>query len=481
MISDSLECLGPLDGRYAELASPLRECFSELALIRTRARTEAEWLIRVNDIPQLRRMKINAGQRRAIREMASGLDLRRARKVKALEKRTRHDVKALEYWMAGELESMGLGDLRPLLHFACTSWDINNIAFSLCVRDAARNVMFPALRDLQAGLTARAAEWAEIPMLARTHGQPASPTTAGKEFAVFAARVAPRLRALEAANLPAKANGATGNYNAHCAALPDFNWPEFCREFVESFGLRFSPLTTQIEPYDDFAELCDLIRRTNNIVLDFSRDMWMYVSRDSFLQRTARGEVGSSTMPHKVNPIDFENAEGNLELGSALLARLSDKLPVSRLQRDLSDSTVLRAVGTAFGHSLIAWRSALRGLEKLTPNRERLSAELAGHWEILAEAAQTLLRADGRDDAYEILKSRTRGAPPESADSMRAFADALPFSEESRARMAALTPENYTGLAAKLARSAGAGGEKGRGRGREKGGEKGWERKGGAR
>lgn len=464
MISDSLECLGPLDGRYAELAAPLRGCFSELALIRRRARVEAEWLIRVNDIPQLRRMKINAGERRMIRELASNLDLRGARKVKALEKRTRHDVKALEYWMAGELESAGLGELRPLLHFACTSWDINNIAFSLCVREAAREVMFPALRDLQLGLTGRAVKWADIPMLARTHGQPASPTTAGKEFAVFAARIAPRLESLREMNLPAKANGASGNYNAHCAVLPDFNWLEFSRDFVESFGLRFSPLTTQIEPYDDFAELCDLVRRVNNIVLDFCRDMWMYVSRDVFAQVGVKGgEVGSSTMPHKVNPIDFENAEGNLELGSVLFSRLSDKLPVSRLQRDLSDSTVLRSVGTAFGHSLIGWRSALRGLEKLSPNRGRLSLELSGHWEILAEAAQTLLRADGREDAYEILKARTRGAPPESADSMRALVESLPFSEKSRARMEMLTPENFTGLASELARSVGADGGKKRG------------------
>ena len=345
-----------------------------------------------------------------------------------------------------------MGDLRPLLHFACTSWDINNIAFSLCVRDAVRNCMAPALRELHGGLKARARKWAGVPMLARTHGQPASPTTAGKEMAVFAARILPRLQKLEAATLPAKANGATGNYNAHIAVLPDFDWAGFSQKFVESFGLRFSPLTTQIEPYDDFADLCNLTRGVNCIALDFSRDMWFSIALENFVQRTAAGEVGSSTMPHKVNPIDFENAEANLELGSALLAKMAEKLPVSRLQRDLSDSAVLRATGTAFGHSLIAWRAALRGLEKLTPNRAKLNAELDSHWEILAEAAQTLLRADGAANAYEILKARTRGAPPADEKSMREFIGALPFSRESAAKMAALTPKNYLGLAKNLAR-----------------------------
>ena len=454
MISDSLECLGPLDGRYAELASPLREHFGELALIRSRVRVEAEWLIRVNDIPQLRKAKLNAKQRKTIRALASpsAFGLRQARKVKTLENKTRHDVKALEYWMAGELRGMGLESLRPLLHFACTSWDINNIASSLCVRDAARKVMAPALRDLQATLKTRARQWSDIPMLARTHGQPASPTTAGKEFAVFAARIHPRLKALEEINLPAKANGATGNYNAHIAALPNFDWEKFCRTFVESFGLKFSPLTTQIEPYDDIADLCNLTRGVNNIVLDFSRDMWLYIALENFVQRTAKGEVGSSTMPHKVNPIDFENAEGNLGIASALLSHLSDKLPLSRLQRDLSDSTVLRATGTAFGHSLIAWKAALRGLKKLTPNRVKLHSELDSHWEVLSEAAQTLLRMDDADNAYEILKSRFRGAPPEGGESMRAFIHALPFSKKSASRMSELTPQTYLGLAKSLAR-----------------------------
>ena len=451
MRSDSLECLGPLDGRYADLAAPLRECFSELALIRRRAEVEAEWLIRVNDIPQLRKMKLDAKGRAKIRAVASGVGLREARRVKALERRTRHDVKALEYWMAGELRGAGFSDLRPLLHFACTSWDINNIAFSLSVREAVRNVMVPALGELQTALAARAREWAGVPMLARTHGQPASPTTVGKEMAVFAARIAPRLQRLESANLPAKANGATGNYGAHFAALPDFDWPGFCQKFVESFGLRFAPLTTQIEPYDDFGDLCNLLRGVNGVVQDFAVDMWLYVLLESFVQRTAAGEVGSSTMPHKVNPIDFENAEGNLGVGSALLSHLSGKLPMSRLQRDLSDSTVLRAVGTAFGHSLIAWRSALRGLEKVGPNRARLDSDLDSHWEVLSEAAQTLLRADGAANAYEILKSRTRGAPPADANAMRDFARALPFSDESRNRMSALTPRSYVGAAKTLA------------------------------
>ena len=452
MTSHPLERLNPLDGRYAESAAPLRECFSELAMIRRRAQVEAEWLLRVNDIPQLRKMKLSARQRGTVRAIADGLGLPQARKVKALEKKTRHDVKALEYWMAAELSAAGMADLRPLLHFACTSWDINNIAFSLCAQDALRNRLAPALRRLHAALEKRARLWANIPMLARTHGQPASPTTAGKETAIFAARILPRLQKLEQASLPAKANGATGNYNAHIAVLPDFDWPAFSQKFVESFGLRFSPLTAQIEPYDDFADLCNLTKGINNITLDFCRDMWLHIALENFVQQTAAGEVGSSTMPHKVNPIDFENAEGNLGLGSAMLSHMADKLPVSRLQRDLSDSTVLRSAGTAFGYSLVAWEAALRGLEKLTPNRPKLAAELDSHWEILAEAAQTLLRADGAADAYEVLKAYTRGAPPADEQSMRAFIRALPFSKESAAKMTALTPANYLGLAKTLAR-----------------------------
>ena len=460
MRSDSLECLGPLDGRYAAAVAPLRLHFSELALMRRRAMVEAEWLIRVNDIPQLRRMKLGAKARAQVRAIAADVGLPQARKVKALERRTRHDVKALEYWMAGELRKAGLGALRPLLHFACTSWDVNNLAFSLSARDAVREATVPALSGLQSAMTTRARAWADIPMLARTHGQPASPTTVGKEMAVFVSRLAPRISRLRDFRLPGKMNGATGNYAAHMVAVPGFDWEgweKFCREFVESLGLDFKTTTTQIEPYDDFADLCNLHRGVNAVLLDFCRDMWGYVSRDVFAQRTARGEVGSSTMPHKVNPIDFENAEGNLGLSSALFSHLADKLPVSRWQRDLSDSTVLRAVGTAFGHGLLAALSARAGLEKLSPNRGVLASELDGNWQVLAEAAQTLLRleSDGAaaDGAYEILKARTRGKALSDASAMRELIAGLPLSPESRGRLLKLTPSTYIGAAKKLAKS----------------------------
>ena len=448
-----LSGLGPLDGRYMTVAEPLRKCFSEHATILYRAMVEAEWLIRVNDIPQLRKMRIGAAERAQVRgivtELRNPLNVAR---VKAWERKTRHDVKALEYYMAEELAALGLGELRPLLHFACTSWDINNIAFSVSVQDAIRRAIYPALRDLQSGLVSSAQAWANIPMLARTHGQPASPTTVGKEMAVFAARIAPRLSELEKlafrrVKMPGKMNGATGNYNAHIVAVPNFDWPKFCQKFVEGFGLRFAPLTTQIEPYDDFADLCNLMRGINNILLDFCRDMWGYVALEYFAQQTTRDEVGSSTMPHKVNPIDFENAEGNLGISSALFAHFSDKLPVSRWQRDLSDSPVLRAVGTAFGHALVAWRSARRGLGKMSPNISKLREDLSANPQVMAEAMQTVMRAEGGVKAYQRLKTRTRrsGHDVDMAsvrDLLRGHRNA-----ERRARLSELEPETYVGLA----------------------------------
>ena len=455
MRSDSLECLGPLDGRYAEVVAPLRQHFSELALIRRRAEVEAEWLIHVNNNTRLGSMQINEVGKRQLRSIVQSIGLREARRVKALERRTRHDVKALEYFLAEQMRATGLDASRPLLHFACTSWDINNIAFSLSVQEAVRNVMVPALGELQTALVARAREWAGVPMLARTHGQPASPTTVGKEFAVFAARLEPRMDALQGLALPGKMNGATGNYNAHVVALPDFDWPAFCQKFVEKFDLRFAPLTTQIEPYDDFADLCNLMRGINNILLDFCRDMWGYVALDYFAQRRVPGEVGSSAMPHKVNPIDFENAEGNLGISSALFSHFADKLPISRWQRDLSDSTVLRSVGTAFGHALVAWKSALNGLERVGLNNERLASDLDGNWQVLSEAEQTFARAEGIENAYERMRTLTRRGGSEGEAAMRRFVRRV----SKKQRLENREPKDYIGIAEKLAREVGNDGE----------------------
>lgn len=461
-----LTALSAVDGRYRHVTEPLAAHFSESALIEWRLRVEMAWLEKI--LPHLaptlntkkkvlETIKKEIAGKKTLRN-DKGEEERAWVKVKRIETATKHDVKAVEYWLMGRLQEHDADALCPYVHFACTSWDINNIAFSLQVMGALREVMLPPLRALKEKLCIYAHEHADTPMLSRTHGQAASPTTVGKEFANVAVRLAAMVERLEAFQLPAKFNGAVGNYNAHVIAAPTVDWRTLTREFVESFasqGLRFSPYTTQIEPYDELAALFDLLRRVNMVLLDFCRDCWSYISADYFSQKKSDNifETGSSTMPHKINPIDFENAEGNLGVANALFSHFGDKLPVSRLQRDLSDSTVLRAVGGAFGHTLIAWRAAVAGLDKISINKDKLAADLNANWQVLTEAVQTALRAAGDDLAYEKLKDLSRGKPVTAA-TLHKFIDSLELKQDVKARLLALTPATYCGLAGELARAA---------------------------
>ncbi|MCL4791791.1 MAG: adenylosuccinate lyase, partial [Gammaproteobacteria bacterium] len=377
-----------------------------------------------------------------------------ARRIKEIERRTNHDVKAVEYFIGERLgEDAELDRIRPFLHFACTSEDINNIAYALMLRHGRDDVLLPRLRQVVSLLDTMARNMADIPMLARTHGQPASPTTMGKELANTAWRLKRQLRQLRAVEPLAKINGAVGNFNAHLAAYPDADWSGISRRFIESLGLVWNPYTTQIEPHDWIAEYCDVLARINTILLDLCRDAWGYISIGHFRQRRVDTEVGSSTMPHKVNPIDFENAEGNLGIANALFKHFSAKLPVSRWQRDLSDSTVLRNVGVAAGHSLLAVDSLLTGLRKLEPDAASMQAELDGSWQILGEAIQTVMRRFGHADAYEQLKALTRGSTI-ARDDLQRFLQSVDLPDGERARLLALTPAAYIGDAARLARQA---------------------------
>ena len=422
----ALSALGPLDGRYARQTAPLRGVFSEAGLIRRRVLVEIAWLRELCAEPRIPEARALAPAEGGIlRDIGERFTLEDARAVKEIEATTNHDVKAVEYFLRKKFAPTSLADLAPFLHFACTSEDINNVSHALQLKDGLA-VLRPAQEEVTDALAALARDTAEMAMLARTHGQTASPTTLGKEIAVFVARLRRQAKQLDAVRLTAKMSGAVGNYNAHYAAYPEVDWPALSRRVLASFGLAQNPLTTQIEPHDGIAELCDALARWNTVLLDFDRDAWSYISRGYLRQRPVSGEVGSSTMPHKVNPIDFENSEGNLGLANALLGHLARKLPVSRMQRDLTDSTVLRSLGTAFGHSLLACRSCRKGLGKVHPGEARLAADLDAAWEVLAEPVQTVLRRYGVADAYERLKELTRGKDIDAA-SMRAFIAGLPI------------------------------------------------------
>ncbi|MEX2199430.1 MAG: adenylosuccinate lyase [Burkholderiales bacterium] len=448
-----LAALSPLDGRYEKSSGALRPYFSEAALIRYRVLVELEWLKSLAAERRIRELKpFSRATQLALDRLVAGFAEKDASHIKNIEAETNHDVKAIEYWLKGRLaKNAQVQRSLEFIHFACTSEDINNLAYALMLAHSRDHVMLPGLDQLIEALRAMARRYARTPMLSRTHGQPASPTTLGKELANVAHRLRRARAAIERVSLLGKMNGAVGNYNAHAAAYPGFTWEAFCRRFVERLGLEFNPYTTQIEPHDSYAELFDAYARANAILLDLDRDLWGYVSLGYFRQRPKKGEVGSSTMPHKVNPIDFENSEGNIGVANALLRHLADKLPVSRWQRDLSDSTALRNAGVALGHTLLAYGSCLRGLGKLEADAARMAADLESNWEVLAEPVQQVMRKHGVPDAYEKLKALTRGKRLDRQQ-LAAFVRSLPIPAAAKKRLLALTPAAYTGLAAELAR-----------------------------
>jgi len=449
-----LTALSPLDGRYSGKVEPLRPIFSEFGLMHRRVRVEVRWLLMLADEPAIGELCApDAASRRRLTTLADAFSLQDAERIKAIERTTNHDVKAVEYFIKERIgDHAELAKTSEFVHFACTSEDINNLAYALMLRDARETVLLPALDKLIATLRQMAHAFAAQPMLARTHGQTASPTTLGKEIANVAARLQRQRAQIAAVSISGKINGAVGNYNAHVVAYPAVDWPALSRRFVESLGLEWNAYTTQIEPHDGIAELGDAIRRANTILIDFCRDVWGYISLGYFRQELKAGEVGSSTMPHKVNPIDFENAEGNFGLANALFSHFSEKLPISRWQRDLTDSTVLRALGTAFGHTQIALDALSRGLSKLNADPGRLAADLDASWEVLAEAVQTVMRRYGLPEPYEQLKALTRGQGI-TRESMRTFIESLALPADVRQRLLELTPATYTGLAAQLAGS----------------------------
>lgn len=452
MFEHTLTALSPIDGRYASKVDALRPIFSEFGLIKARVRVEVEWLIALASEPAIVELRpFDATAERWLRELAAHFDLAAASEIKHIESQTNHDVKAVEYWLKRQMRQRpDLAAAAEFVHFACTSEDINNLAYALMLTEALNTVLWPCTTALLERLRGLAHTLAAQPMLARTHGQPASPTTLGKELANVLHRLAWQLAQMRQIAIPGKINGAVGNYNAHIIAYPEVDWPAFSERFVESLGLDWNPYTTQIEPHDGLAEICDAQRRLNTICIDLCRDLWGYIALGYFTQAVQAAEVGSSTMPHKVNPIDFENAEGNFGLANALLGHFSEKLPISRWQRDLSDSTVLRALGTAFAHSLIALDALQRGLNKLQANPARINADLEQSWEVLAEAVQTVMRRYGLPEPYERLKALTRGVGI-SRESLRQFISDLAIPREAKDRLLSLTPASYTGLAETLA------------------------------
>jgi adenylosuccinate lyase len=449
----TLQAISPIDGRYAAAVAPLRPLFSESGLINERIRVEALWILELaSSVPSLAGAALPAAVKARAAELARDPGEAAAAAVKAIEARTNHDVKAVEYFVRDTLAAAGAEPASlELVHFGCTSEDINNLSYARLLLRARAEVLVPEVQKLLAALQSLATEHAAQPMLARTHGQTASPTTLGKEFANVAARLARALARLQKVEILGKWNGAVGNFNAHHAAVPGADWRAISRRFVAAQGLVCNEHTTQIEPHDCIGEYCDALAALNVVLIDFARDTWGYISQGYLRQRPVAGEVGSSTMPHKVNPIDFENAEGNFGVANALLRHFSEKLPVSRWQRDLTDSTVLRNLGVALAHALIGWRALQKGLAKLAADPQRLAADLDGAWEVLGEAIQTVLRAQGVPDGYELLKDFTRGRRVDAA-ALREFVMGLPLPQAERERLAALRPEGYLGLAASLAR-----------------------------
>lgn len=443
-----LTAVSPVDGRYRAKCEPLAEYFSEYALIRYRVRVEVEYFMALCrlGLPQLAGALDGDGRDEALRDIYRSFSVADAQRIKEIERTTNHDVKAVEYFLKERFDVLGLEKYKEFIHFGLTSQDINNTAVPMSLREAVHEVYLPALGELIDKLASLAVEWKDVPMLARTHGQPASPTRLGKELQVYVYRLTEQRRQLEQVPVSGKFGGATGNFNAHTVAFPDIDWRDFGRRFLsENLGIQREEWTTQISNYDNLAALCDAMRRISTIIIDLDRDIWMYISMDYFKQRIKAGEVGSSAMPHKVNPIDFENSEGNLGMANASLAFLASKLPVSRLQRDLTDSTVLRNVGVPMGHMLIALASTMKGLGKLILHRESIDADLDRMWSVVAEGIQTILRREGYPHPYETLKQLTRTNAAVTAESISAFIDTLEVDDSVKAELHALSPATYTG------------------------------------
>ena len=451
----TLNALSPLDGRYQSKLDALRPYFSEYALIKHRAWVEVEWLKALSAAPALQ--EIAPFSVETIKELDDAIahfSEADATQVKAIEARTNHDVKALEYWLKENFDGNGeVKKASEFIHFACTSEDINNLSHGLMLKGARDNVMLPFLSNVIARLTELATQLADTPMLSRTHGQTASPTTVGKEFANVVYRLRRQQSQLQNNEILGKINGAVGNFNAHLSAYPDFDWENLAKNFVQNLGLNYNPYTIQIEPHDYMAELYDTLARINTILIDINRDIWGYISVGYFKQKVKAGEIGSSTMPHKVNPIDFENSEGNLGLANAVLRHMAEKLPISRWQRDLTDSTVLRNMGVAFGYTLLGYDSCLRGLNKLEANFEKLASDLDNSWEVLAEPIQTVMRRYGIENPYEQLKELTRGKGGINKQSLHVFIQTLKIPADAKQLLLEMTPASYVGKAAELAKN----------------------------
>lgn len=441
-----LTAISPVDGRYRSKCESLDQYFSEFALIRYRVRVEIEYFIALCELPLPQLAGVDAAKFESLRNIYRNFTLADAERIKEIESVTNHDVKAVEYFLKEKFDAMQLSQYKEFIHFGLTSQDINNTSVPMSVREAIQNAYIPLLKEIIAFLDAKADEWYNVPMLAKTHGQPASPTRLGKEIKVFAYRLSTQLKTLEAVPVSGKFGGATGNFNAHLTAYPSINWREFAASFLsEKLGIEREAFTTQISNYDNLAALFDAMRRINTILIDLDRDIWQYISMEYFKQKIKAGEVGSSAMPHKVNPIDFENSEGNLGIANAVLGHLSNKLPISRLQRDLTDSTVLRNIGVPLSHMLIAIHSTLKGLNKLILNESAINADLDNMWNVVAEGIQTILRREGYPHPYETLKELTRVNSTVTAESIAEFIETLNVSDEVKAELHKLSPHSYTG------------------------------------
>ncbi len=444
---NKLTAISPIDGRYRDQLKDLAKYFSEFALMKYRTFVEIEYFIALCRIPLPELINIEKKIFPKLRKIYLKFSLSDAQQIKSIEKETNHDVKAVEYFLHKKFEELNLNKYKSFIHFALTSQDINNTAIPYALQKAIDEIYYPLLEKLLGKLYELASEWSDIPMLARTHGQPASPTRLGKEIEVFIERLQKQIALMRLIPISAKFGGATGNFNAHKVAYPKINWEEFANSFVNHvLGLNRSQITTQIDHYDNLAAIFDNMKRINTILLDFSRDMWLYISMNYFKQKINKKEIGSSTMPHKINPIDFENAEGNLGIANAIFSHLSQKLPVSRLQRDLSDSTVLRNIGVPIAHSILAIKSLLKGLNKLIVNKEQIRNDLINNWQVVAEAIQTILRREGFSNAYEQLKELTRKNEKIDKQQIINFIDSLPISKKIKQELKKITPENYTGI-----------------------------------